>query len=181
MNSRVWPPGAFWDWSLRTYAEPGVAEACLALQNRHGLDVNLLLFVVWAGAEGHTLSETAVGDAIDRVRRWHAEIVRPLRSLRRRLKNDPHGADPALAAALRTQISAAELDAEHVEQLVLNDLMKGREAIPSGTAMHTNLARFASAISLVWNDEDQRDLDTLIAAASRPETAVKGTIGLSRG
>lgn len=137
----------------------------MALQNRHGLDVNLLLFVVWAGNDGRILSEAAVSVAIERVQRWHADIVRPLRALRRRLKNDPHGADPALAAALRARISAVELDAEHVEQLVLADLMRGRESSPSLPAIHVNLAAYASAASIVWSEDDQRDLTLIIAAA----------------
>ena len=145
-----------------------MAEACLALQNRHGLDVNLLLFAVWAGNDGRILSEAAVSVAVERVQRWHADIVRPLRALRRRLKNDPHGADPPLAAALRARVAAAELDAEHVEQLVLGNLIEGRESTPSVDAMHTNLATYASAASFVWNEDDQRDLGTLIAAASHP-------------
>jgi uncharacterized protein (TIGR02444 family) len=140
----------------------------LALQNRHGLDVNLLLFVVWAGNDGRILSEAAVSVAIERVQRWHADIVRPLRALRRRLKNDPHGADPALAAALRARISAVELDAEHVEQLVLADLMRGRESSPSLPAIDKNLAAYASAASIVWSEDDQRDLTLIIAAAPLP-------------
>jgi uncharacterized protein (TIGR02444 family) len=39
----------FWDFSVRTYGRPGVAEACLALQNRDGADVNMLMFAAWYG------------------------------------------------------------------------------------------------------------------------------------
>ena len=158
---------------MRLYARAGVAEACLALQNRHGLDVNLLLFVVWAGDEGRILSETAVGVAIVSVQRWHAEIVRPLRALRHRLKNDPHGVDPALAASLRARISAVELDAEHVEQLVLDDLVRGGERSPSSAAMRTNLANYASAAAIVWSEEDQADLAAIVAAAPLSGTSVR--------
>ncbi|HEY9550471.1 MAG TPA: TIGR02444 family protein, partial [Kiloniellaceae bacterium] len=45
----------FWQFSGAVYARRGVAEACLALQQRHGLDVNLLLFCAWAGSNGRRL------------------------------------------------------------------------------------------------------------------------------
>ena len=41
---------AFWRFSLALYARPGVAEALIALQDRAGRDVNLMLFALWAGA-----------------------------------------------------------------------------------------------------------------------------------
>ncbi|MGE4220898.1 MAG: TIGR02444 family protein, partial [Alphaproteobacteria bacterium] len=43
---------ALWPFSLSVYARPGVAEACLALQARRGLDVNLLLWCGWRAAVG---------------------------------------------------------------------------------------------------------------------------------
>jgi uncharacterized protein (TIGR02444 family) len=32
----------FWEFSLAFYAEPGVAPACLAMQDLEGVDVNLV-------------------------------------------------------------------------------------------------------------------------------------------
>mgnify|MGYP000439297982 CR=1 FL=1 len=39
----------FWQYSVAFYREPGIAEACLKLQNQHGFDVNLVLFCIWHG------------------------------------------------------------------------------------------------------------------------------------
>src|SRR4051794_40049185 len=41
---------AFWRFSLALYARPGVADALIALQDRAGLDVNVILFGLWIGA-----------------------------------------------------------------------------------------------------------------------------------
>ena len=38
---------AFWKFSLAVYAAPGVPEECLAVQERYGVDVNVLLFCAW--------------------------------------------------------------------------------------------------------------------------------------
>ena len=40
-------PELFWQHSLQHYAQPGVAEACLALQDNYQVNVNLLLFYHW--------------------------------------------------------------------------------------------------------------------------------------
>ena len=45
---------ALWRFSLAFYARPSVAEALIALQDRGGCDVNLILFALWRGlAHGH--------------------------------------------------------------------------------------------------------------------------------
>ena len=36
-----------WAFSLRHYARPGVKASCLALQDAHGLDVNVALACLW--------------------------------------------------------------------------------------------------------------------------------------
>ena len=40
-------PDLFWQHSLHIYAQPGVAKACLALQDDYQVNVNLLLFYHW--------------------------------------------------------------------------------------------------------------------------------------
>ncbi|MGZ3308467.1 MAG: DUF2390 domain-containing protein, partial [Xanthobacteraceae bacterium] len=37
----------FWRFSLRFYRQPKVADTCIALQEERGVDVNLLLFLLW--------------------------------------------------------------------------------------------------------------------------------------
>ena len=39
-----------WEFSLDFYARPGVSAALIELQDRAGLDVNLILFALWLGA-----------------------------------------------------------------------------------------------------------------------------------
>ena len=48
----------FWDFSLHTYSAEGVGEACIALQERRGVDVNLILFCAWNGASGRGVLST---------------------------------------------------------------------------------------------------------------------------
>ncbi len=114
------PDHPFWAFSLDFYARPGVAEACLALQDEADADVNLILFCLWHGIAGHgRLDRAALETAQDRVRSVRTDLVLPLRALRRHLKDDFTGAPPDWREALRRHVADAELEAEHLEQLIL--------------------------------------------------------------
>lgn len=125
------PDNAFWRFSLAVYAAPGVMPACLELQDRFGLDVNLLLFCCWAGAaRGVALSEPDIAEATAAAQEWRESVVAPLRTLRRRMKTMAAMHDPA-AATLRNRIAALELDAEQIQQAMLFRLAGGwSEAMP---------------------------------------------------
>ena len=113
----------FWNFSLAVYAADGVADECLDLQERLGLDVNLLLFAAFTGAvEGICLEPDDVAAAAALVESWHNDVVRSLRGIRRYLKPvSLDEKDPLRDAAsvLRTQVKTAELDAEKIEQTML--------------------------------------------------------------
>ena len=112
------PAAELWRFSLAVYGRPGVAAACLALQDGPGLDVNLLLFCCWAGLRGHRLAAEELEAATAVSAPWQRDIVAPLRAIRRRLKQAP-GLDPAACAALYDQAKALELAAEEAEQRLL--------------------------------------------------------------
>ena len=96
---------SFWDWALQAYARPQVEGLCLELQDTHGQSVAYLLWAAWLDAEGRRVAPTELIHAMDMARAWEAEIIGPLRSVRRRLKKDR-------GPALRDQVKAAELAAE---------------------------------------------------------------------
>ena len=114
-----------WDFSLDVYARPGVAEACVALQDETGLDVNLLLFCIWCAAQGPgNLTPDDLRDALALTGGWQAEIIGPLRGVRRRAKTMP--GPPLFLGAFHRDIAATELSAERVEQWMLYDSVSER-------------------------------------------------------
>ena len=117
-------PHPFWNFSLEIYAAEGVAEACLDLQERRGCDVNVLLFCCWLGASGRpTLSAERLRAILKVSDVWQAEIVKPLRQVRRLLKDRPWSETlPETVDAARRRVADAELAAEHAEQLKLAGL-----------------------------------------------------------
>ena len=76
-----------WAFSLAVYGGDGVADECLDLQERLGLDVNILLLAAFIGAvEGVQLESKDIAASSEVVAGWQSEIVRPLRQARRALK-----------------------------------------------------------------------------------------------
>jgi uncharacterized protein (TIGR02444 family) len=104
---------AFWRFSLNFYSRPGVADALIALQDKAGRDVNLILFGLWLGLSGRgRLDVAALAAAELATRKLRAEIVIPLRQLRRRL---PASAEDDIRR-LREAVKRLELAAERAAQ-----------------------------------------------------------------
>ena len=109
----------FWTWALEAYARPGVAEACLDLQDRHGQCVPYLLWAAWAAKAGRPLDRSALDAGADVAARWEASAVGPLRAARRAMKASVPGVADAAREALRAEVKALELQAE---QLLIESL-----------------------------------------------------------
>jgi uncharacterized protein (TIGR02444 family) len=128
----------FWRFSLHFYRQAGVSDACIALQDDCGVDVNLLLFLFWLAAERQQLSTDEVKNLDDKVRDWRNLTIVPIRDTRRKLKGVPTLVDPIKQEAFRTKVKAIELDAERLQQEALYAVTQsgplGAQAAPSAAA-----------------------------------------------
>ncbi len=114
------PDHPFWDFSLQVYSRDGVGVACIRLQDHHGIDVNIMLFCLWLGESGRGIVEAQEMDALRAVSdRWNNEVVKKLRAVRQGLKTDFPDVSESLRENLRAQVQATEIDAEHLEQVLL--------------------------------------------------------------
>lgn len=103
----------FWRFSLAFYDYPGVAEALIALQDRDGANVNLILFALWLGISGRgSLDAGLLAAAAQTAGALGGEIVEPLRALRRKLRDHPDGD----VQKLREAVKALELAGEKLIQ-----------------------------------------------------------------
>lgn len=110
----------FWSFSLAAYRAPGVAEACLRLQDGAGADVNLLLYLCWvAGMRAGALDRAEVGEAVARTEAWRDGVVGLLRTARRRMKQVIPGMSAESVEALRTEVKRIELQSERLQQDLL--------------------------------------------------------------
>ena len=136
-----------WAFSLRFYAEPDIQRICLALQDDCGCDVNIVLCLLWRGARGEALDAPAVAALDAAVASWREEAVRPLRTVRRRLKTLHLLPDATAQEAFRATVKKVELNAEKLQQQVL-EAVSGLNAgtVPAMEAARGNLAAYAEVL-----------------------------------
>jgi uncharacterized protein (TIGR02444 family) len=134
---------AFWRFSLQFYALPGVAAACIDLQDRHGVDVNVLLFLLFLAQAKRALSPADVARIEAEVRGWREGIIVPIRTVRRNLRNAIGMIERDAAETLRTDVKRIELQAERIQQETLERLFPalsiGTSALSRESAARTNL------------------------------------------
>lgn len=109
--------GAHWGFSLRLYRREGVAPACLLLQDRCNLDVNVLLLGLYAATRLYvelSCSDIALLDG--EVAEFRGAVIVPLRNARRQLKTMGLG---QTAETIRNAIKSCELRAEQLEQAMI--------------------------------------------------------------
>ena len=158
------PTTPFWRFSLQYYRQAGVSDACIALQDECGADVNLFLFLLWLASERQQLSEAEVKKLDDNVRDWRALTIIPIRDARRKLKGASTLVEPAKQEVFRTKVKAVELEAERLQQEALYALMQssplGTETAPSAAA-RANVAAYERVLGRSF---PKTALDLLFAA-----------------
>ena len=165
---------SFKRFALALYGSEGVADACLNLQNQHDLDVNLVLFAAFVGAERRQRFTTfSLEAARARVDAWHREVVQPLRLVRQRLKSGPLPAPNDATGSLRRKLAQLEIEAEMIELDELGALIPEVHSPPSPRSTSSATECASAAIETVirthtdiaLNDQDREAVDTIAAAA----------------
>ncbi len=110
----------FWNWSLTRYHRPGVETALLRLQDDFGCNANILLWLCWIAEAFGPVPDIVVKKAVDTTSAWNREVTGKLRQARRSLKTSNDAGEAG--ELLREQIKKAELEAEHIEQTLLERL-----------------------------------------------------------
>lgn len=157
----------FWEFANRAYAVEDVEKACLALQNRLGLDVNMVLFCVWLayrGDRGGSLAQHLAG-ALKLSRDWQSRMIEPLRSCRNNLKEaietgNISGADKDAALALRERLKTDELELEAMQIMAMASLVAAGDADAGGGDVATQKENAHNNIN-VYSAAAGVDLDPL--------------------
>lgn len=118
-----------WDFALAFYGRPGIAPACLSLQDLAGVDVVQIIAVVFADIVlGRPLAVKEIGTLEEQMVDWRASTVLPLRKIRRRLKPARSDVPEVEKEGLRIQVKAAELLAEQVQLAICHRWLVDRRA-----------------------------------------------------
>ena len=157
----------FWQFSIKFYAAPGVADACIALQDQAKADVNILFYLLWNATQGRAFNAADVTEIERRIGPWREVAVVPIRNIRRALKAPPPVIEPAAAEALRTRIKAVELEAERLQQEALYGLAQssrlGRPSPSKAEAARDSVSSYQGVIGPF----PPEPLDTLLSAFAK--------------
>ena len=154
----------FWRFSVKFYAVPGVAPACIELQDQANVDVNVLFFLLWNATAKRALNAAEVDEVEQSIGAWRDMTVVPIRNLRRALKSPPPVMAADVAEGFRTRIKAVELEAERLQQEALYAMTQsGRLGQPVASAVEA--ARISvSAYQGVLGPFPPAPLDTVLSA-----------------
>ena len=156
----------FWRFSVKFYAEPGVADACIALQDEAGVDVNVLFFLLWNATQERAYSREDIAEIERRIGAWREMTVVPLRAVRRALKSPPPALAPDVAEAFRTRIKAVELEAERLQQEALFEMAKAGDLGGAAAAPAEAARKSVAAYEATLRPFPKAPTETILAAFS---------------
>ena len=143
---------SFWSFTLAFYGRDGVSPALIALQDRFGHDVNLLLYACWLGLhEGVPLTAEEKNAVAERARLWRETVLIPLRATRRAIKAAAvAGTDSVYSAAKSLEISA--------EQTAQRLMAEGAPAAKPGVSLEERRRLAAANLRLCLASGEERTL-----------------------
>jgi uncharacterized protein (TIGR02444 family) len=144
-----------------------VQKACLGLQDGCGVDVNIMLFLLWTASQNRRLPGDQVRGLIDKVRIWQADVVAPIRNLRRRLKGDAPLLDKGSVELFRTKVKALELESERLQQEAMFAVASTLRTEPAKSVDEAARANIAAYEAAIGRPLDATAVDTLVDALRR--------------
>jgi uncharacterized protein (TIGR02444 family) len=154
-----------WAFALHLYAQPGVADACLRLQDEAGVDVMMALMIVFAAVRHRVLLTPSEIRELDAAcRPWREQIVHPLRAIRTRLKTGPLPAPGSATEPFRSTIKAAELAAERLQNQLLAERLPLRAPACDTVAADDLRSVLRSVVALALEKRPGEQLSDLLSA-----------------
>lgn len=130
----------FWDWSLYIYEQPNVSKTLISLQEKGGLNINLILWCCWIiERNGEAPSDSLIKTASDKISPITKTVTSPLREARRNIKKL---SSEILITDAQSAIKSAEIITEKLEQSILSSLVM---SLPSLQLPLSNKAKKSTA------------------------------------
>ncbi len=170
MATTEFPAHPFWDFALPVHEAKGVGDAVIGLQDRHGLDVNCLLFCCWVAQSGRgKLGAAGATRMIEAARAWNRDVVQALRAVRRLMRPGVPPIDKGISDSLRRRLLEVEIDCERAEIVTLGQAVDlPARAGASGEAKAgdavANLTDYFAALGVKPGPDDATACATLLGA-----------------
>lgn len=166
------PADDLWSFAKRFYAEPGVSEICIALQDEAGADVCVVLHLLHLSAAGRKISRTDLQTLEAVARPWRETVVVPLRNIRRGLRQSSDGYEGA--ETLRRSVGALELEAERIElERLGTHPIPERSKMPPVLVAQANLSLYCDLLQRPYGSIDSllRQFASYCVRAASNETS----------
>jgi uncharacterized protein (TIGR02444 family) len=157
----------FWRFSLRFYRRPGVADACIVLQDRDGVDVNVLLFLLWLASDRRRIAPADAVALYAKTLPWRDGVVAPLRTVRRALKGGSPLVEGTAAEVFRTKIKAIELEAERLQQEALYALAQSLATASEASCEAAARANVSAYETVLGHKLTAAPLDVLVKTLAK--------------
>ena len=156
----------FWRFSVKFYGMPGVAPACIELQDQAKVDVNVLFFLLWNATRSRALNADEVAKVEAAIGPWREMAVVPIRNIRRALKSPPPVLSADTAEGFRTRIKQVELEAERLQQEALFQMAERGAGRPAASALEAAKTS-VSAYQAVLRPFPSGPLETIFSAFAK--------------
>ena len=151
------PNHPLWEYSIDLYGHQPVALACLQLQDKHRMNVNVMLLICWLAKTGRgRLQVDDIQKLLHSIESWNRNITKKLRNLRRFIKRNQRSAE---YEAIKKDVQRHELAVEKMEQLFLLDGVYRHEAVERANLQKANdaISSFIAYSKLKALQLEQRD------------------------
>jgi len=72
----------------KIYSNPETEDACLCLQDKYNININVLLFCCWSAIQNHPyLEQSDIQTIMTRITPWNQSVIKALRDLRLSIPN----------------------------------------------------------------------------------------------
>ncbi len=157
-------PDTFWEFSGALYTRGDAAVHCLALQDNHGVNVNLLLLVCWCMQHNVIVTLPQLATLQQAIAQQDATLV--AHRTRRRAAHPEHGGNEADYAALKAQELALERQCQAVLVTTLNGLAVSRF---DGDALNPTVVAFIHHYQLKSQPKARASLSYLMSQLEQAE------------
>ncbi|HWM45331.1 MAG TPA: TIGR02444 family protein [Xanthobacteraceae bacterium] len=153
-----------WDFVLGYYRQQGVSEAAITLQDKIGIDVNMILFLMWMAGHKRALGADEVRRVSDVSKGWQHQVVVPIRGVRRLLKENVPLVENEAAQAYRKKIQALEIEGEQLQLNAMGALAQAFKPAATATAEEAARANLAVFAGVLGKEFPQAAVDAFVRA-----------------
>ena len=134
-----------WRHACQFYAQSGVEQLLLTLQDEHGADINQILQAHWLGTEGKVWDQGCVSEEYVL---WMKQQIQPLRKIRRDMKQQWVVDKGPAFEDFRQQIKKLELQAEQYGLALLYLASQSFIESPVDKALEINMRSYARHVGI---------------------------------